>query len=375
MRGSRQILVIFLLPILPVLFSACGSGADDTTAATTPGVPTFQVDPTWPREMPNDWIMGSVTAVFVDSQDHIWVTHLPETLTPEETSAVQDPPIGTCCVPAPVVIEFDPQGEVVQAWGDPSNQDVSEFPRNAHGLFVDHNDFVWVGSYRHHRVMKFTRNGELVMTLGMYDVNEGSNHPELLGGPSGVWVDPDTNEVFISDGYRNRRVIVYDGDTGAYLRHWGAYGNPPDDDYGFGARDPNDPPPPQFSTVHGLTGSHDGLIYVADRRGNRIQVFQQHGEFVAEKIVAPGTLASGSAFVIQLSPDLAQKWLYLADGTNHKVWTLRRSDLTIVGEFGRGGRQVGQFLRPHGMGIDSHGNLYVGEASTGRRVQKFTLQQ
>ena len=108
--------------------------------------------------------------------------------------------------------------------------------------------------------------------------------------------------------------------------------------------------------------------------GNRIQVFDHRGQFVAEKIVAPRTLASGSAFVIVLSPDPEQRWLYLADGTNHKVWMLRRDDLEIVGEFGRGGRQVGQFLRPHGLGIDSRGNLYVGEASTGRRVQKFTVQ-
>ena len=376
MRGSQRVLIVSLMPLLPALVSACGSEADGggTPLATAGRVPAFQVDPSWPREMPNDWIMGAVTAVFVDAQDHVWVTHLPETLTPEETAAVQDPPIGTCCVPAPIVIEFDAQGDVVQAWGDPSTQDVSEFPRNAHGLFVDHDDFVWVGSFRHHRVMKFTRSGELVMTLGEYEVNGGSNDPDLLGGPSGIWVDPVTNEVFISDGYRNRRVIVFDGDTGAYLRHWGAYGERPDDAYDFGDRDPDGPPPRQFSTVHGLTGSNDGLIYVADRRGNRIQVFQQSGEFVAEKIVAPRTLSSGSAFVIQLSPDPEQQWLYLADGTNHKVWTLRRSDLEIVGEFGRGGRQVGQFLRPHGMGIDSHGNLYVGEASTGRRVQKFALQ-
>ncbi len=116
------------------------------------------------------------------------------------------------------------------------------------------------------------------------------------------------------------------------------------------------------------------MIYVADRRGNRIQVFTQSGEFVAEKIIAPLTRASGSAFVIALSPDPDQTWLHLADGTNHKVWTLRREDLEAVGDFGRGGRFVGQFLRPHGMGIDSQGNLYVGEASTGRRVQKFTVQ-
>ena len=211
------------------------------------------------------------------------------------------------------------------------------------------------------------------MQLGEYDVNAGSNDEDLLGGPAGIWVDPATNEVYIADGYRNRRVIVYDAETGAYLRHWGAYGEMPDDDVNLRGRDPAGPPPSQFSTVHGLMGSRDGLIYVADRRGNRIQVFQHSGEFVTEKIIAPETLASGSAFVVGLSPDADQEWLYLADGTNHKVWVLRRSDLEVVGEFGRGGRQVGQFLRPHGMSVDSQGNIYVGEASTGRRVQKFTV--
>jgi sugar lactone lactonase YvrE len=338
-------------------------------------VPTFTVDPTWPREMSDDWIMGSVTAVFVDDRDHVWVTHLPETLTEEETSAVQEPPIGLCCAPAPVVVEFDPDGNVVQGWGDPSTQDVSEFPRNAHGLFVDHEDNVWIGTFRHHRVMKFTRNGELLMQIGEYDVTGGSDDPGLLGGPAGIWVDPSTNEVFVADGYGNRRVVVYDGETGAYLRHWGAYGEAPDDDYQFdwGGEGHASDPPTQFSTVHGLVGSNDGLIYVADRRGNRIQVFRKDGEFVTERIVMPRTLASGSAFVIALSPDPDQEWLYLADGTNHKVWILRRADLEIVGDFGRGGRQVGQFLRPHGMGVDSRGNIYVGEASTGRRVQKFSV--
>ena len=367
-----------ILTVLPLVLGACAPESDSGpagTAASAGGVPTFAVDPSWPLEMPNDWIMGSVTAVFVDAQDHVWVTHLPETLTPEEISAVQDPPIGICCRPAPVVIEFDAEGRVVQGWGDPSSQDVSEFPRNAHGLFVDHNDNVWVGTYRHHRVMKFTRSGELLMQIGEYDVTGGSNDTALLGGPAGIWVDPNTNEVFIGDGYRNRRVVVYDGDTGAYKRHWGAYGEVPQDEYSydFGGAGHAASPPRQFSTVHGLVGSNDGLIYVADRRGNRIQVFQQDGTFVTEKLVQPRTLASGSAFVIALSPDADQEWLYLADGTNHKVWVLRRSDLEVVGDFGRGGRQVGQFLRPHGMGIDSQGNLYVGEASTGRRVQKFTV--
>jgi DNA-binding beta-propeller fold protein YncE len=178
-------------------------------------------------------------------------------------------------------------------------------------------------------------------------------------------VDPGTNEVFVADGYRNRRVIVFDGGTGRYLRHWGANGRPPVDG--------GDAPVPQFRTVHGITGSRDGLIYVADRGGNRVQVFRQNGEFVAERVVAPETRASGSAFVPVLSVDPEQRWLYLADGTNHKVWILRRSDLAVMGEFGQGGHFVGQFLRPHGMSVDSRGNLYVGEASTGRRVQKFTV--
>ncbi len=381
MRLRRGVALTAVL-VLSATLTGCGPEADPADSATPPtraagGVPTFRVDPTWPREMPNQWIMGAVTAVFVDAEDHVWVTHLPETLTPEETAAVQDPPIGTCCVPAPVVIEFDPQGNVVQGWGDPSTQDVSEFPRNAHGLFVDHNNYVWVGTYRHHRVMKFTRDGRLVLTIGEYDNNGGSGDLTLLGGPAGMWVDPETNEVYIADGYRNRRVVVFDGETGEYLRHWGAYGETPDDDddsYDYRNRDPDGPPPRQFSTVHGLIGSNDGLIYVADRRGNRIQVFDHSGQFVLEKIVARRTRASGSAFVIALSPDQDQRWLYLADGTNHKVWILRRDDLDVVGAFGRGGRQVGQLLRPHGMGIDSLGNLYVGEASTGRRVQKFTVR-
>lgn len=378
MKASRAVTLASTWA-LAALGAGCGTEGEAMAGAATGasaagGAPTYTVDPSWPLELPNNWILGAVTSVFVDAQDHIWVTHLPETLTEEELSAVQDPPIGECCAPAPVVLELDQGGRVVQAWGDAATQDISQFPRNAHGLFVDHQDNVWIGTFRHHRVMKFTRDGRLLMQIGEYDVNAGSNDETHLGGPAGIWVDPANNEVFIADGYTNRRVVVYDGETGAYLRHWGAYGETPDDEYryAYASETHESDPPRQFSTVHGLVGSNDGLIYVADRRGNRIQVFQKSGEFVTEKIIAPRTRASGSAFVIALSPDPDQQWLFLADGTNHKVWILRRSDLEVVGEFGRGGRQVGQFLRPHGMGIDSQGNVYVGEASTGRRVQKFT---
>ena len=215
---------ILKLTGLAMAMGGCSDQPNNPDDALSPDIPHFQVDPLWPQELPNDWILGSVTGVFVDNRDHVWITHLPETLTPEETGAVQEPPIGMCCAPAPVVLELDPEGRLVGAWGDAESQDPSEFPRNPHGIFVDHNEFVWVGTHRHHRVMKFTRNGDLLMTLGEYEVTAGSHDPELLGGPAGIWVDSNTNEVFIADGYRNRRVIVFDGDTGVPLRQWGAYG-------------------------------------------------------------------------------------------------------------------------------------------------------
>jgi DNA-binding beta-propeller fold protein YncE len=351
-----------------------GAGSGAGAQAKPGGAPNFRVDATYPQEFPNHWVLGSITGVFVDSNDHVWIAHLPETLTEEELYEEQTPPMGTCCKAAPTVIELDAAGQVVQGWGEKAKEDPANWPRNPHGIFVDHTDHVWLGTHMHHRVMKFTRQGKLVLTVGEYDKNNGSNDTRLLGGPSGIWVDPKTNEAFISDGYRNRRVIVVDGATGAYKRHWGAYGEPPDDTLKFDPKTMLSGALPRFfSTPHGITGSADGKIYVADRRGNRIQVFEQSGKFVMEKIIAPATLSSGSAFVPVLSRDPQQQWLYLADGTNHKIWVLRRSTMEVVGEFGRGGRQLGQMLRPHGMSIDSKGNLYVGEASTGRRIQRFLV--
>jgi hypothetical protein len=385
MRILRTSALIAAVAALVLATAAQPSGQAKPAA----NAPAFKVDPNWPQEMPNNWIMGAVTGVFVDAKQHVWVGHLPETLTEEElyeepwkvgTGVEPGKPkpvqLGTCCKAAPPILEFDAQGKLVQGWGQGSFTDFSDWPRDPHGIFVDHTDHVWVGSHSRHRVMKFTRQGKLVLQIGEYEKVGGSADTKLLGGPSGIWVDPKTNEAFISDGYRNRRVIVVDGATGAYKRHWGAYGKPPDDTVKF---DPkmmmSGELPTQFSTPHGITGSRDGKIYVTDRRGNRIQVFDQSGKFVQEKIIAPATLSSGSAFVPVLSPDPQQQWLYMADGTNHKIWILRRSDMEIVGSFGRGGRFLGQMLRPHGMSVDAQGNLYVGEASTGRRVQRFNLQK
>jgi DNA-binding beta-propeller fold protein YncE len=372
MKASRNpCLVAATLTLVPILTSCEGTPEARSADARLTGIPTFQVDPTWPQTLPNDWIWGPVTGVFVDARDHVWVVHLPEDLIPQEIGAVQDPPIAECCVPAPLVIEFDPAGNVVQAWGEHEEQE--DWPYGLHGIFVDHEDHVWIAARDQHHLLKFSRDGDLLLTIGEVDEPGGSNDPGRLNRPADVFVDAETNELFVVDGYGNRRVIVFDAATGAYLRHWGAYGEPPDDDYEFGPRGEEHPPARQFGTVHGLTGSRDGLIYVADRRNNRIQVFQRDGEFVMERLVAPNTQASGTAFDVALSHDPAQEFLYLADGTNHKVRILRRENLEPVGEFGGGGRLPGQFIRPHNLDVDSRGNLYVTEAAWSRRIQRFTL--
>src|SRR6185436_11793264 len=303
-----------------VLLAAAGHPVAEQ--AKPGNAPSFKVDPAWPQEMPNHWIMGAVTGVFVDAKQHVWVTHLPEVLTEEELyeepwnvvtppaaaggrggaappAAAKEKPaqIGTCCKAAPPVLEFDQQGKLVQGWGQGSYTDMTDWPREPHGIFVDHQDNVWIGSYNRHRVMKFTREGKHLLTLGEYEKTAGSADTHLLGGPSGIWVDPKSNEVFISDGYRNRRIIVFDI-NGKYLRHWGAYGNVPDDSERFDPKTMmSGALPKNFSTPHGITGSKDGKIYVADRRGNRVQVFDHSGKYLAEKVIAPATLSSGSAFV------------------------------------------------------------------------------
>lgn len=357
-----------------------GQPANEMSRTAVSEIPVYEVDPTWPQPLPNNWIMGLPLGIHVDSRDHIWVVQNTGTLPPSEIGAAQDPPIAECCVPAPPVLEFDFQGNVLQTWGGPGKDHTWPTPYpgretgGVHGVFLDHNDFVWMASHSHNHVMKFTRDGRHVLTIGDPHSTGGSNDSTRLGGPAGLWVDPGTNELFVADGYVNRRVIVFDAETGKYLRHWGAYGARPDDDYQPGPRGGDAPPSEQFSTPHGIAGSRDGLLYVADRSNSRIQVFRQDGEFVMERNVAPGTLGSGAAFDVKLSPDPGQQFLYIADGTNNRVRILRRSDLTSVGAFGRGGRQVGQFTRVHNLAVDSNGNIYTTEAADGRRIQRFLFK-
>jgi DNA-binding beta-propeller fold protein YncE len=369
-RGHAVRRSLALLPLGGVLLGTTGCGeAPDTpgTPAAGPGeggVPVFEVDTDWPH-LPDGWVMASGLGLWVDDGDHVWISHRAELISEEDLAAVGEAP----GVPAPLVMELDTDGQVVQGWGGPD--DIDAWPPVLHGLFVDHNGYLWTSARDQNQIMKFTREGEHVLTIGHFDEMAGSNDPERLGRPSDIVVDPETNELFVVDGYVNRRVIVFDGETGEYRRHWGAYGNPPDDDYRPEPGWTPENPPAQFNLVHGIALSRDGLIYVGDRSNSRVQVFQRDGTFVQERVLRPG---AGGAFAVAFSHDPEERFVYVADGTEHKIWILRRSDLEVVGELGREGSGPGEFGRPHNLSVDSRGNLYVGEADPGWRVQRFLFQ-
>ena len=338
----------------------------DPAGAASADTPRFRVDPFWARDLPHNWILGQVSGLSVDERDHVWIVHRPRTL-----DARQRGEEGMCCVPAPPVIEFSPDGTVLRSWGGPGEG--FEWPESEHGILIDHQGHVWIGgngaSDAH--VLKFTGDGEFLLQIGGAGQSGGSNDTDNLGRPASIEVDPETNEAYIADGYGNRRVIVYDAETGEYKRHWGAYAERPDD-VELPPYDPEAEPIRQFrSPVHDVTISDDGLVYVADRTNNRLQVFQKGGQFVTEAFVQPETLGSGSVSGVTLSTDADQRWLFVADGTNNVVWILDRASLTVVDHFGRLGKNAGQFYRLHNLDIDSRGNLYTTEVNAGQRLQKF----
>jgi len=331
----------------------------------------FEVDPFWPKPLPNHWILGEVAGVAVDARDHVWIVQRPSSLTDREVNAALQPPASECCAPAPSVIEFDPEGNVVQAWGNPDT--TKQWISTEHGIFVDHRNNVWIGgnSEKDHVVLKVSANGELLLQIGEWGVSEGSQDKSHLGRPADMAVDTASNEVYVADGYGNRRVIVFDSNTGEYKRHWGAYGEEPNDGE-LPAYDPQGKPSRYFrNPVHAVGLSADNLVYVADRTNNRIQVFSKDGKFVSEGIVAANTLGIGAVWDIEFSRDTSQTYLYIADGMNMKVWILDRASMKVVGSLGQGGRGPGQFGWVHNLAMDSKGNLYTTEVRPGMRVQKF----
>ena len=354
------------------LIVACGSGAPPAETGDGSGLqaPRFEVDPLWPKPLPNGWVLGQTIGVSVGADDHVWVLHRPQSVEDNLKAAALTPPLGRCCTPAPPVLEFDPDGNLVGHWGGPGGD--YEWPVSNHGITVDHNGHVWIGGNdeKDTQVLKFTRDGRFLLQIGRQGTHDGSNDTEHLWRAAKVAVDPAANEAYIADGYGNRRVIVFDADTGEYKRHWGAYGARPDDG-DIGEYDPAAPPAKQFRTVHCVTLSNDGLVYVCDRVNNRVQVFRRDGTFVTEATFEPATRGAGAVWDMALSRDPEETYIYMVDGLNERVRVVRRESLEVLTTFGGGGRQPGQFYGVHNVATDSSGNLYTTETFTGARVQRF----
>jgi hypothetical protein len=350
-----------------------------TALAGAAEVPKFEVDPSWPKPLPNNWTLGQVAGVAVDEHDHVWIMQRPRSLSRLEKAAASNPPAAKCCVPAPPIIEFDPEGNVVQAGCGPGEG--YDWPKQEHGIRIDGN-FVWFGG--NHKedgfLLKFTRDGKFVKQIGKAGPRKGDNDTTQLGQPADFWVDSSANELYVADGYGNHRIIVFDATTGEYKRHWGAYGkrpadeaNPTSKDPGGHSYDPKAPPSQSFNNpVHCVKIADDGLVYVCDRSNDRLQVFQKDGTFVSEWMYLPQTL-SGSVWDLYLWPDKAQSFLIMVDGGNNEMRVVRRADGEVVGSYGRFGRMAGQFFGVHNVAVDSRGNVFTTEVFEGKRIQKWKV--
>jgi DNA-binding beta-propeller fold protein YncE len=337
--------------------------------------PIYEVDPLWPKPLPNNWLLGWTIGAWVDEQDNVWIIHRGAGgLHNNERGAELNPPIAECCRTAPPILVFDPAGNLVRSWGGPGPG--YEWPESNHGVHVDYKGNVWIGGngQKDAQILKFTKDGKFLLQVGHFGKNGGSNDPENFGRVAKIWVDPTTNEAYIADGYGNKRVAVIDADNGKMKRYWGAYGNKPDDT-NLGPYDPAAAPAQQFrNPVHCVERSNDGLVYVCDRANDRLQVFRPDGTFVKEAFYAKNTRGSGSVWDIVFSKDPEQKFLMLADGQNERVRIIVRDTLEEIASFGDGGRQPGQFYGVHSIASDSKGNLYTTETYEGKRVQKFVYK-
>jgi DNA-binding beta-propeller fold protein YncE len=376
LKNSRRNLVIGAAFTVTLVALGCGQAVLQSRA-DAPGLmveaPRFEVDPMWPKPLPNHWLLGSTIGVWVDDEDHIWIIHR-NTGTLNDNELALDKKNGECCTAAPPILAFDQAGNLVHAWGGPGPG--YEWPQSNHGIHVDYKGNVWIGGNgdKDAHLLKFTKEGKFLMQVGKMGTLLGSNDPENFGRVAKIWVDPKTNEAYVADGYRNKRVAVLDADTGKMKRYWGAYGNRPDD-ADPGKYNPAAPPGKQFrNPVHCVERSNDGLVYVCDRQADRVQVFNPDGTFVKEAFFAKETLASGSTWDITFSKDPAQKYIFMADGTNEKVRIVLRDTLKEISNFGDGGRQPGQFFGVHSIATDSKGNVYTTETYEGKRVQKFVYK-
>jgi DNA-binding beta-propeller fold protein YncE len=364
-------------------------------------VPVFEVDAAWPK-LPNNWVLGQTPGIAVDRRDHVYLLHRPRTV-PEELRSRA----------APAVIEFDEKGAFVTAWGGPGQG--FDWPDSEHGIFVDDKDNVWIGGSSptsqsltrrsDDMLLKFTRQGKFLLQIGGPDKSKGNADTSSVNKPADAFVFSKTNELFVADGYGNRRVIVFDAETGKFKRMWGGSGFAPQDAppapaRGGGAGTPargSGPAAPAAPArecgpvvsaqaaqaaapeafggpVHSVKVSNDGLVYVADRANRRVQVFTTEGKYQTQTFINGTGPASGSAAGLTLSPDDAQQFLYVADYGNSRVLVIDRKSLQVLYQFGTHGPAPGQFRCPHHLTADSKGNLYVVEVLPGNRAQRFVFK-
>jgi DNA-binding beta-propeller fold protein YncE len=373
----------FALPCL-IVVAAVGWGAVVGLAQSSSEpaeMPVFEVDPSWPN-LPNNWVMGVVSSVTVDRRDHVWILQRP--------GSVQDPLKARA---APPVLEFDADGKFVNAWGGAAQG--YDWPVTEHFIVVDDKDMVWIGGsgITDDFLLKFTLQGKFVKEFFGKGRSKGNADTLAVNRPSDVSLYTKTNEVFVSDGYGNRRVIVFDADTGAFKRMWGAFGNPPDSAPPAGAPGggggggqggqgqaaapfPTEGPGSQQfgNPVHALKISNDGLVYVADRANRRVQVFTLDGKYVTQVFINRAMPSQGTAAGVAFSPDAQQQFLYVSDLGNSHMVVLNRKTLQVLYQFGAKGSKPGEFQTPHLLSVDSKGNLYTAEVAPGNRAQKFLFK-
>jgi hypothetical protein len=362
--GAAFLVTLAVLGIAQISFEKTA----DAQAKGAVMAPRFEVDPLWPKPLPKNWQIGMTIGVGVDAKDQVWIVHRDNTLSQSE--------INSEAAAAPPVLAFDSSGKLVANWGGPDPQNRYEWPASNHGIAVDHKGYVWIGGNGggDAHVLKFTQTGQFIAQFGKRGQSKGSNDTENFGQVAKIFIDAKANEAYLADGYGNKRVAVIDMDSGKIKRYWGAYGEKPSDE-NFGAYNPDAPLIRQFRTpVHCADVSNDGYVYVCDRPNDRLQVFTKDGKFVTEKRIAPRTLGDGSTWDIAFSKDPEQKYMFLADGKNERIYVMDRKNLEILTTFGDGGRQPGQFFAVHSIAIDSKGNLYTTETYEGRRIQKFVYK-